>query len=173
MLTNHYEGVLERWKVRLIRQRARRKGFRGFDLDDAQQQVALALLDFQFDEARSNGATEATAITAVVDRQLAMLRRNEGREKHRREIASERYEQYYDMSETERSLDVENAVGSLSELDQKVCRGLSEGNSLNRLAKSLGLSWHAIRARVEAIRQHFEQLGLEESSLCGKEATIA
>ena len=46
MLTNSYEGVLENWKVRLICQRARRMGFRGFELDDVQQQVALALLDF-------------------------------------------------------------------------------------------------------------------------------
>lgn len=170
MLTNSYEGVLENWKVRLICQRARRMGFRGFDLDDVQQQVALALLDFCFDETKSNGANEATALTAVIDRQLAMIRRSEGREEQRREIAKRRCERYYDLTETELSLDVENAIRSLSELDQQVCRGLSMGNSMNQIAGSLGISWHTVRDRVEAIRRHFEQLGLEESCLSGKEA---
>jgi hypothetical protein len=51
-------------------------GFRRQDLDDVQQQVSIALLQFNFDEARSNGASERTAITAVIDRQLRKIRRS-------------------------------------------------------------------------------------------------
>lgn len=171
MLTNCYEGVLESWKVRLICQRARRMGFRGSDLDDVQQQVVLALLDFQFDDKRANGASEATAITAVIDRQLAMIRRSEGREKRRREIAKEHCAEYYEMTGNMLSLDVECAVQSLSGLDQQICRGLSRGDSFNQLAKSLGISWHAVRAHVEAIRHRFEQCGLIESFISDREAT--
>ena len=38
-------------------------GFRRQDLDDVQQQVSIALLQFNFDEARSNGASERTTTT--------------------------------------------------------------------------------------------------------------
>lgn len=167
MFANTYEGVLEKWKVRLIGRRARRMGFRGCDLDDVQQQVALALLDFQFDQ--SSGASEKTAVTAVIDRQLAMIRRGEGREKQRLEVAKERCEESYDMTETVLSLDVDGAVRSLPPLDQQICRGLSLGSSISQLAATLGISWHTARAHVEAIRRHFEQLGLPESFIADKE----
>ncbi|NLZ02058.1 MAG: hypothetical protein GXY25_16160, partial [Pirellulaceae bacterium] len=81
--------------------------------------------------------------------------------------------QYYDLTETELSLDVESAIRSLSELDQQVCRGLSMGNSMNQIAGSLGISWHTVRDRVEAIRRHFEQLGLEQPSFDSKKAISA
>lgn len=69
MFDNSYDGVLDDWKLKLITRRARRMGFRDFELDDAQQQTVLALLHFRFDPARANGACESTAVTAVIDRQ--------------------------------------------------------------------------------------------------------
>lgn len=162
MFDNRYDGVLEKWKLRLICRRARRMGFRGFDLDDVQQQVVLALLDFQFDAAKSNGASEMTAITAVIDRQLAMIRRSESRARQRLEIAKDGYEEGYEAADVALSLDVESVVQSLPELDRQICRGLSLGHSVNQLADSLGVGWHAVRNRVDAIRRHFEEHGLPE-----------
>ena len=75
MVGNTYEEVLDDWKVRLISRRAKQRGFRGQDLDDAIQRCAIAVMGFQFDASRSNGATESTVLTAVVDRQLLALRR--------------------------------------------------------------------------------------------------
>lgn len=170
---NKYDGIFEPWKVKLICQRARRMGFRGCDLDDAQQQVVLALLDFRFDSAKSNGATEATALTAVIDRQLAMIRRSEARAKQRLEIAQERCEEAYEATEMILAIDVASAIALLPELDQRICRELAQGNSINQLANTLGISWHSARAHIEAIRRHFEELGLGESFSSDVEATQA
>jgi len=63
---NRYNGVLEGWKVLLIRARARRLKFRGQDLDEAVQEVALALIDFRFDSAHPSQASEQTASDAVM-----------------------------------------------------------------------------------------------------------
>ncbi len=76
MFKNNYASVIEKWKVDLIVSRARRLGFRRQDLDDAQQQIVVELLSFEFDPTRSNGATEETAVTALIDHQLLSLRRH-------------------------------------------------------------------------------------------------
>jgi hypothetical protein len=76
MYRNQYDSVIDKSKLAWINSRARRMGFRRQDLDDVQQQVSIALLQFNFDEARSNGASERTAITAVIDRQLRKIRRS-------------------------------------------------------------------------------------------------
>lgn len=169
MFNNDYDGVIEPWKVRLICQRARRMGFRGQDLDDAQQQVILALLDFRFDSAKSNGAKEATALTAVIDRQLALIRRSESRARRRIEMAKDSCEESYEATETVLVIDVKSAMESLSDLDQRICRELALGSSINELARTLGIGWHAVRARIVSIRQHFQRLGLSESLIPEKE----
>ena len=171
MWHNDYSGVLEPWKVRLICRRARRMGFRKCELDDVQQQVVLALLDFRFDDAKSNGASEVTALTSVIDRQLAMIRRSETRIQQRLETAAKTCDECYEMHEMVLAMDVATAIESLPELDQQICRELSLGNSVNQLAKTLGIGWHAARTHIEAIRRHFEQVGLSQSLLSTKEVT--
>lgn len=63
----------------LIARRCRRMGFRGADLDDASQEAAIAVMLFEFDEERANGASLETALTAVIDHCLLSLRRKHGR----------------------------------------------------------------------------------------------
>lgn len=171
MFNNAYDGILEPWKVRLICRRARQMGFRGQDLDDAQQQVVLALLDFRFDSAKSNGAKEATALTAVIDRQLALIRRSESRARRRIEMAKDSCEESYEATETILVIDVKSAMKSLSNLDQRICRELALGSSINELARTLGIGWHAVQARIESIRQQFQLLGLAEPLVPKKEVT--
>ncbi len=60
-----YEGVVDHWKVDLIRTRARRLGVRRHDLEDAQQEIALDVQKFHFKSAKSNGACERTAHPAL------------------------------------------------------------------------------------------------------------
>jgi integrase len=79
MYRNKYDSVIDKSKLAWINSRARRMGFRRQDLDDVQQQVSIALLQFTFDPSKSNGASERTAITAVIDRQLRKIRRTRTR----------------------------------------------------------------------------------------------
>jgi hypothetical protein len=75
MFQNDYGEVVEKWKVALILRRAIRMGFRRHDLEDVQQQVVVELLAFTFDPAKSNGASETTVITALIDNTLKTIRR--------------------------------------------------------------------------------------------------
>lgn len=79
MRADVYAGVIAPWKVRLVTSRAKRRGVRGADLDEVVRRILIQLLDFEYCESRSNGATEATAITALVDRQIAYYRRGDAR----------------------------------------------------------------------------------------------
>ena len=63
---NRYDGLLEPWKVQLIISRATRLGFRRHDLEDVQQDVALAIIDFRFDPGQN--VAESTVLTALVDK---------------------------------------------------------------------------------------------------------
>lgn len=173
MFDNSYDGVLDDWKLKLITRRARRMGFRDFELDDAQQQTVLALLHFRFVPARANGACESTAMTAVIDRQLAMIRRSEARVKKRVESAREYCSDACYEVEPTLSIDVAEIIRSLPDIDQRICQGLSLGQSVSEMARQLEVSWHTLRQRIESIRHHFERHGLSESYLSGKETTAA
>ena len=160
-----YEGVLDEWKVQLIVRRAKRMGFRGLDLDDAVQQVVLTLIDFEIPESWLENATEKTTLTAVIDRRLAMIRRSESRSSKREDVVRANRDEACDSIERTLSIDVTQAMQSLSELDRKICRGLSEGRSVNHLAQQLDMSWHTMKSRIAAIRRHFERRGFSESYL--------
>ncbi len=171
MVTNTYAGLLEDWKVRLIHHRARRRGFRGQDMDDAVQQVVIAFLDFRYDESRSNGASEKTVLTAIIDRQLAMLRRSEARERQRIErVGMSRDAIYEPSSNVEIVHVVRTAVGQLSSFERSVCDLLIDGNSTNEIAEEYGVSWHTANAAIERIRRHLQRCGLAEVVGRGKEA---
>lgn len=162
MSTNNYEGALDSWMVELAKQRARRYGFRGADLDDALQEVALELLAFRYDPAKSNGASAATAVTAVIDNRLAMLCRRETRYQQRLARAQEMDPTESQGNDGDLPLDVQSAVEELTPLQRQICHALSEGYSLNEVAARLGRSWCAVRDEVFRIRRCFELLGLGE-----------
>jgi DNA-directed RNA polymerase specialized sigma24 family protein len=161
MVRNTYKGLLEDWKVRLIRQRARRRGFRGQDLEDAVQQAALAVLGFRYDEAKSNGAAESTVLTAIVDHQLFSLYRSQTRRAHHLEqYATGASEEYEVTPGLELSLDVQQVVDSLPPLARQVCLRLWAGASAAAVARELGTSWHTVQRQAAIIQQRFEAAGL-------------
>jgi DNA-directed RNA polymerase specialized sigma24 family protein len=158
------EHVVDRWKLDLIRARAVRRGFRGADLSDVQQEVLLQVLGFRFQPER--GATEATALTALIDRRLSMARRRQRRyERH-----LERAETFTDASEAarssrqeeiSRSLDLQSVVGSLAPEYQELCRMLSAGHSAGAIAHQLGCGWHTVKRRNERLRDIFVEMGMD------------
>jgi RNA polymerase sigma factor (sigma-70 family) len=161
MLKNSYQGAIADWQVRLIAARARKFGFRGPDLEDAEQQIALELLAFRFDEARSNGATPATAVTSLIDRQLRKMRRSEERFRDRNERIALREEPCCDdLRDSQLTLDVQAAIAALPPFSRKVCSLRQRGLSIREMAQQLGTHWHRVRDEVQRIREHFSRLGL-------------
>lgn len=167
-MQNSYAGVLEDWKVELISKRAKKKGFRGQDLLDAQQQIVFHLLKHPVDVDQLRTASEATMLAVIVDSQLAMLRRTETR--HRRRVEDSLNQQGPNealpsmANQCDLSLDVTDAVSELSGIEQTICHELAGGHSVNETATRLGLAWHTIRRHIKRVREHFERVGLQLES---------
>ncbi|MGE0609906.1 MAG: ECF-type sigma factor [Pirellulales bacterium] len=162
-MQNPYEGLLDAGQVALILRRAKRYGWRGQDLDDAVQMVAIALLKFRFDPARSNGASEETAVTKVIDHCLTALRRRENRHQARkdrlRQIALPETIDSGD-AQVDAALDVQQVLGDLSSRSQQICDCLRRGLSIRETCQSLGLSWRAVQHELNIIRHRLTACGL-------------
>jgi len=157
-----YDGVLERWKVKLALQRARRMGFRDDELDDVIQELVLKLLTVKYDAERADGAKEKTVLTAVIDRQLAKMRRAETRRQDWEQEVALSGDESYDNSDLLRRWDVETVVGMLDERQQRVCDLLSQRHSKSTIARELGCGWHRIDEIIRDIRLKFKQHGFGE-----------
>jgi RNA polymerase sigma factor (sigma-70 family) len=168
MFRNTYEGVVDRWKVDLIRERARRWGFRREDLEDAEQEIILDVADFRFDAAKSNGATERTALTAIIDHRLCTLLRSKRRyQQHVAKAAAQVAMDDEPLAASTNSspngdlvLDMQEAVAALPDFERAICQSLALGHSLTEIAAQLGCSRHAVGKAVARIRLRFESLGL-------------
>lgn len=155
----------------LVARRGRRMGFRGPDLDDAVQEAVIAIMTFEFDEERANGASLETALTAVIDRCLLSLRRKRGRyAKHLNKLLEAAGEQWTELNEpvepnyeesTDLQLDVQTVLASLSREDRQICRHLADGRSVQQVAAVLGCDWHTAQRHIERIRDVFEKSGLK------------
>ncbi len=172
-MRNPYAGLLETWQVDLILRRAKRYGWRGQDLDDAVQMVAIGLLKFRFDPARSNGASQETAVTKVIDHCLTTLRRRENRHQARkdrlRQIAlPETIDS--DDAHVDTALDVQQALGDLSPRAQQVCDCLRRGLSIRETCQTLGLSWRAVQRELDVLRQRLTAFGYASAESRGKVA---
>jgi len=60
------------------------------------------------------------------------------------------------------SEDLAMARSQLSPLAQSICDALSDGQSINEIARMMGLSWHTIQKHVDAIRECFASFGLSD-----------
>jgi DNA-binding NarL/FixJ family response regulator len=158
--------MIERWKMNLVRARAYQKSFRGSDLEDVQQEILIEILAFQFCADRSQGATEATALVALIDRRLCMARRREQRQQRRLEQAyfRQRTEDPVEMppaKDLDRVFDLQKVVSSLNPTEQELCRSLAAGESIDAIASRLNCGWHTVKRQVERIKQIFVAAGID------------
>jgi RNA polymerase sigma factor (sigma-70 family) len=158
-----YMGVIDQRKMDLIIERAKRMGFRGCDIDDVLQEVVPAILLFRFDAARSNGATESTALVSVIDNHLKEMVRAECRYRARLKRVGARTETSYDpFSDENRIIDVQDVMETLSPRERDVCNMLALGCSIHEIAKMRGCGWHTVERLIRDIRERFEEAGLCE-----------
>lgn len=155
-------------KLQLIRSRAVQLGIRRHDLEDAIQEAMLELLEFSPDPEKTNGASESTILTKVIDRRLFKWLRDRN---HHQEIVERSWlmmpseEELLTDSRVEGSdteMDVATLVSELPEFEQRVARMLSEGHTATSIARELGVDRRITNAAVECIRARFEEAGLGE-----------
>lgn len=169
MSPNHYGAFLEDWKNNLIIVRARRMGLSGHDLLDAQQELVLHVARFRYEPVRSNGASEATALTALIDRRLKALRRAEARyNRHQQRARDHHANRSADDANlwpyVDRHLlvvDVREAVARLDPQEQLVCQLRGQGHSVESIAAHLGCGWHTVDRKIEHIGVRFRAMGLD------------
>ena len=171
-MRNSYEGVLEDWKVDLIRQRAKQHRVRLQDLPDIEQEVVLTLLALDYDEENEAGASERTFLTEVIDRRLHALLRKERR--YRNRVGDESEDGLPERSDLDARLrqtdvidDVQRVLSDFDETDRAICTLLADGTSIKAIAEQLGVGWHTVRRRMQAIREQLQSRGLDGWLLTG------
>jgi len=151
-----------------IATRARRMGFKRHDIEDVQQQIMLVLMDFQFDPERTNGASEQTVITSVIDRQLRKLKRSKNRYGEHvagsEDLPSDVEDDSFGAEATTHvnmAQDIAIARSQLTEFEQLICDALAQGLSINEIAKNMDINWHTVNKHVAKIRERFQSVGLD------------
>ena len=151
MERNEYGGLIARWKVDLIRARAKRLYFREDEIDDLEQIIVQQLLETDFDPDVAGGASERTFVIAVIDRQLLKVKRNRRRDKRRVNYESVSLDDenfftekaFFALARAERHdlrLDVQQALIGLTPAERAICEALSQGHSQADIARSTGCS---------------------------------
>ncbi|MDZ4848410.1 MAG: hypothetical protein SGI77_03895 [Pirellulaceae bacterium] len=168
------EYCLDEWKVEIIKRRARQRGFRHHDLEDAVQSVAIEVMQFKFDSCNPNQACEETALIALIDRRLAMIWRGEYRRKnrwirHATEIRdgfiSSRYSSVDESASAhEFGMEVAEIVSDFDDLSKSIVVSLAKGDSTAAIAEQHGMSWKSAASHIDRIRRAFTQGGFEKAA---------
>lgn len=169
--TDAIDYGIEPWKVSLIDERARRRGYRRDELPDVRQDLAPVIAAFRFDPAKSNGACERTVLVSIIDNQLAMALRTRARWQRFRceygnavtameQSRSERRDVIHE-TDSDRTYDVTQAMSGLPSVEQAVARALMAGERPFTIAKRVGRTRYEIDRILERIRAHFKVCGLD------------
>jgi len=169
---NEYGDLLEEWKAELIVARAKKKGFRGDRIADAQQEAILDVLSFKYDPANEAGASEATALTALIDRKLCFMLRGEIRARRRDERVAEgaRSCHYHNGDElpattidsTLSRLSVQDILASFDEQHGILCQMLGKDSSQLEMMECLNVCERTVRYMLARVRERFERAGYSE-----------
>ena len=171
MERNEYGGLIARWKVDLIRARAKRLYFREDEIDDLEQVIVQQLIKVDFDPDVPGGASERTFVIAVIDRQLLKVKRNRQRDKRRAGFESASLDAdpvftekaFFALSRSEKHelrMDVQQTLIGLTPTERAICEALSQGHSQAEIARTTGRSKAAICNEVKRLRSKFRKWGL-------------
>jgi RNA polymerase sigma factor (sigma-70 family) len=159
---NSYRGCIEQWKVDLIVYRAKAFGFQEDEIMDIQQDLVLKLMKFKYDPQKSNDAQESTVLQTVIDNELKMRHRSMQCRKDHTE-ALRLVKEYSEISsDTDLTIDIQDAISSLPPMEQKICVALSKNWGVADIADLLNVGRTTVYRRIQKIRDHFQGLGLDQ-----------
>ena len=158
----NYDGILKSWVVELVIEQARKLKVQQHDVADALQELALELMNFEYDPNNEQGATEQTVLTTIINRRLWKIKRLQKRHQDLLERRNEEFEEAYEDEKALLKLDVIDAVAKLPLQERKVCLYLADGMTTSEIAKKLRCSWHKIERIIDDIHGYFKSLGLHK-----------
>lgn len=166
MERNGYEGLMEGWKLAMIRAEIASMRFPAHERDDAMQEAVLAVLDFTYQPEKANGTSEEATFHAVIRQRLSHFRRKAlratGRERRYLQIVGNVEEQCVpDTTEAVAlSEDVSAVLRKLSPKQRAAVEAVARGGTLDEIAEKLGTSRYHIQMALFVARQHFEAHGM-------------
>lgn len=169
--TNDYGNLLPAEKLELIHQRALLKGVRRQDLDDLLQLAVMEVLAFKFEPAKANGATETTALIAVIDNCINFFWRKAARYRNRVKRFDEEepgnvIEPNYDPAPQALLADtLEAAVAMLPAREREICELLGKGFKRHEVEARLNLTRWEYRHSEQIIRDLLRQKGFGRSEV--------
>ncbi len=159
MYENTYGDLLAKWKVDLIRSRARRLRISDADLQDLTQEIVLKILsDFTYEKEK---ASEKTALKRLIDNELKMFLRR--RTRYEQIIKSAAREETIPSPEDQNqlSLDINNVLRQLSHEERETCISLAEGKTAYEIASQRRCHWSRIQRIIRRVRTIFLENGLQ------------
>ncbi len=115
-----------------------------------------------YDPEHSKGAQENTVLQALIDKQLMKRRRSEQRRNNHTTELRWITELEENPSGSQLSIDIEDAIRYLPQLQRQICIALSEGYPTKEIAELLGVGQRTIQRHILKIRHYFKSLGLDQ-----------
>jgi len=161
MFANNYAEMVPPEVLELIARRVRYYRIRADEHDDLQQQIVPLLMEFRYDPAIANGASETTAMTAVIDNQIKVHRRANRRHQRRIERMQTQVRESTIDTTIDLRVDLKNTLSQLSPPDRTICQHLSQGHTTTDIAQLLNCCRATVDHAVWRIRRVFKDAGLQ------------
>ena len=163
-----YGSLFEEWKIDLALSRIVEMGFPQSDWPDLMQELAVVMVDFEYEPDHADGATEKTVLYSVITLELQTLQRS-----HCRRLA--RQERYaikagpddetvvppFSSTHMPDENDIQPVLETLGEYDLAICRWLARGLNVNQVADKIDCDWHTVKKAVGRIAKHFRSHGID------------
>jgi len=161
-LFKQYEGVLEKWQIKLALARISRFGVPPSAWDDTMQELAIRITRFKFNPEKAQAASEETILCRLIDNRIRMLARAEARHRARVKRMSELRIPTEDRSRPEDAAvheDVRDIVADLPEHLQELCHALIDGETPFMIATRMGRHHDVVKRQIREIRNIFVERG--------------
>ena len=150
------EGQTVEW----IEKKCKRYGLSYQDTEDALQEIAVAVADFQIDPLKTNGATKQTIDKSIAKQQIySILRQRTRSRRFNIELNKPVIDSMTDVdSRPDENAAICDFISTLSDTEKTIVRELIAGSSIDSIAEQLDLTWHTanrIRNEIRAkIKKH-------------------
>lgn len=162
-IVKNYKGVIDPRIIASLITKAKRLSLPEHMIEDVIQDFVAEILTFNYDSAKSNGASQITAILAIFEHKIIDIVRRIDLEKDFLEQESHRVVTERDeLRSLQMSMDIESALDVLSITERRICMMLANGMSINEIAARQNTRNKKIANMVSRIRAKLTNMNLRD-----------